>query len=376
MRFLPKIAASLIPGTFLFLSFMACSQDYEPSNGPGDVIFKDEPVIRALKYHRPVPNDLVLIYDGGAHRSIPWDKEHFAPYVSATVQGEERWLFDGFLFLEIHDGRGRGFASGYQSLAARKIEWESLLLNYFAEGNAIHALNEQIGEVRSRGDITGDFSKRKIVLSIPEPIPNQTDWGSLNGRMLFFSNKRDRLDACRWYIESAEELFANANFEHVELVGFYWLAEEATNSRNLAADVADYLYERGYDFYWIPYFNSDGYSEWRTLGFNIPYYQPNYFFNETIPYSRLQTACDRAKRYGMNLEVEFDERALKSNKDWGYRLRDYLDVYEQNGVFDSLKIAYYQGGDAFYRLSKSTDEADQALVRRLSGLITKRSTGD
>ena len=61
--------------------------------------------------------DMVLIYDGGAHRTIRWDKEHFTPYVSVKNEnGTTDWLFDGFLFLEIHDGT-RGFASYHEDLA-------------------------------------------------------------------------------------------------------------------------------------------------------------------------------------------------------------------------------------------------------------------
>ena len=354
-------------------SAAACSDGNRSPLDDDDIIFKEEPVDREIRHYKAIPNDLVLIYDGGAHRSISWNKEHFAPYVSADVNGERRWLFDGFLFLEIKDGKGRGFASGYEKLGARKVEWENLLKHYFANGNGIHALNAGIAEVIKDNRVHGIYTKRKVVISLPEPIPNQTDWGQLDGRSLQFFNKKDRLDACKWYIDYALELFRSANFEHVELVGFYWLAEEATNSRTLSADVADYLYGKNYDFYWIPYFNSDGYAEWKNLGFNIPYYQPNYFFNESVPYSRLQEACDRAKRLQMNLEVEFDERVLKSNKGWGYRLRDYLDVYEKNGVFDSVNVAYYQGGDAFYRLSQSSDVDDQMLYRRMVDLIIQRS---
>ncbi len=105
------------------------------------------------------------------------------------------------------------------------------------------------------------------------------------------------------------------------------------------------------------------------MGFNVVYYQPNYFFNENTPYERLQETCNRAQKFQMNLEVEFDERALKNNKDWGYRLNDYLDIFEQNGAFDSLKIAYYQGGDAFYRLSKSKEQSDSKLYQRLTKII-------
>lgn len=356
----------------LMIGAVACSHEFKSDDREEEMVFKDESSTHELKHFQEVPNDLVLIYDGGVHRSIHWNKEHFAPYVSAKVEGEENWLFDGFLFLEIHDGQGRGFASGYQSLAARKTEWENLLENYFAKGNGIHALNEQIKEIQKAGRVTGEFEKRKVVLCIPEPIPNQIDWGQLDGRPLQFFKKEDRIDACKWYIDYAEQLFENASFEYVELVGFYWLAEEATNSRNLARDVADYVYEKEYDFYWIPYFNSDGYSEWRNLGFNVPYYQPNYFFNESIPYSRLQEACDRGHKFQMNMEIEFDERALNDNG-WGYRLMDYLDVYEKNGFFDSLKVAYYQGGDAFYKLSQSEKQDDFALYQRIVQLITRRA---
>ena len=44
--------------------------------------------------------DLVLIYDGGDHRKIDWNKDKFAPYVSTdVVDGKEQWLYDGVLFL-------------------------------------------------------------------------------------------------------------------------------------------------------------------------------------------------------------------------------------------------------------------------------------
>ncbi len=367
---LEMFISSVLLGILMF-SMIACSYGNQLNGDEDKLVFKEEPSTRELKYYHDVPNDLVLIYDGGAHRKIQWNKEHFAPYVSAEINREEKWLFDGFLFLEIHNGQGRGFASGYQALAARKDEWKHLLENYFAKGNAIHALNEQIDDIRENNRLSGKFKKRKIIISVPEPIPNQTDWGQLNGRSLQFFNKADRLDACKWYIDYAEQLFRNANFNHLELVGFYWLAEEATNSRNLANDVADYLYEKKYDFYWIPYFNSDGYSEWKTLGFNVAYYQPNYFFNEDISYSRLEEAVSRAQKFQMHMEVEFDDRALK-NQGWGYRLNDYLDVYEKNGFFDSLKVAYYQGGDALYKLSKSGDDTDRKLYYRIVKLITGR----
>lgn len=355
----------------LVLGVVFCSGNNNANANNFDGIFKEDKDGLNLKNIQDVPRHLVLIYDGGVHRSVKWDPDHFEPYLVAEQGGKMNWLFDGFLFLEIKDGKGRGFASGYEKLAARKVEWENLLLNYFEKGNAIDALDSQIEYIRNSTTLNNDFEKHKVVLTLPEPIPNQTDWGILDGKHLQFSSKRDRMEACKWYVEYAEKMFSEANFKNVELVGFYWLAEEATNSRGLAYDIARYLYDKEYDFYWIPYFYSDGYDEWQNLGFNMTYYQSNYFFSEDIPYSRLQETYDRASKNKMNLEIEFDDRALKNKGEWGYRLGHYLDAYEENGVFDSLKIAYYQGEDSFYKLSKSNEEEDQALYKRLVDLILK-----
>lgn len=362
---------SVIGCLLLTMSFYACNgNNSETSIDDKDILFKKEPFKRKPNtFKNSVPNHLVLIYEGGAHRNIKWDKDYFAPYVSAEINGKEKWMFDGFLFLEIHNGEDRGFATGYKEKPARKSEWEKLLLGYFRKGNAISALNDKLKEVRQRKS-NEPFEKRKIVISVPEPIPNQTDWGELNGKKLNFSLQADRLEACKWFINRAEELFNTSDLQELELVGFYWLAETATHTRNLVNQVSEYLDKKNYDFYWIPYYVADGYAEWQELGFNVPYYQPNYFFNDNIPVSRLQNACDRAKKYGMNLEVEFDDNALaKYNR--GYKLTEYLDVFERNGVFDSLKVAYYQGGDTFYKLANSTHEADKALYNRLVSIVTK-----
>ena len=318
--------------------------------------------------------DMVLIYDGGAHRTIQWDKEHFAPYVSLeNEEGKKDWLFDGFLFLEIHDGT-RGFASYYKDLAARKVEWTNLIDNYFRDGNAIMALDDQISEVLE-GTSSKRYRKRKVVLTVPEPIPNQTDWGEIDGRALDFSKQEDRLAACKWYIDYAIESFQKANPAHLELTGFYWVAEEATNSRDMVKDVADYASSYGKRLYWIPYFNSDGYSEWEELGFDQAFYQPNYFFNEERPLSQIEEACERALKHGMSMELEFDDRALEKHG-WGYRLKDYIRVYDQYEVWDKMEVAYYQGGDTFYKLFHSDSPEDNELYMQLASIISKRQKED
>ena len=91
--------------------------------------------------------DLALIYGGGAHRNVVWNREHFTPYVSYTDRNnQEHWLFDGFLLLEIVDGKGKIFATGYHGTPATKNEWKALADYYFKPGQCVDALNKCITE--------------------------------------------------------------------------------------------------------------------------------------------------------------------------------------------------------------------------------------
>ena len=82
--------------------------------------------------------------------------------------------------------------------------------DYFRDGNAIMALNENISQILDN-PAQKKIPKRKIVVAVPEPIPNQTDWGELSGRQLDFSKQTDRLDACKWFIDYVIESFQKAN---------------------------------------------------------------------------------------------------------------------------------------------------------------------
>lgn len=319
------------------------------------------------KVGRAPVRDLVLIYDGGEHRTVKWNAEQFADYVATDGETPE-WLFDGFLFLEIHSGTGLSYASGYTPTPARKQDWITLIDKYLTPGHDIAALNECVGTMRER--IPGPFHRRKIVLSLPEPIPGQTDWGEIDGRSLDFNDDADRTAACKWYIDLLIERFTAAGLDNLQLCGFYWLAEEATNTRTFVAQVSDYIHEKGLDFYWIPYFKSDGYDQWRELGFDKAYLQPNHFFNDAIPDSRIDETCRLATQAGMSLEMEFDENALQQNGR-GSRMKAYIDSYERNGIFDNNDLAYYQGNNAFSLLRHGTAE-DRALYERLASIIARR----
>lgn len=317
-------------------------------------------------------NDMVLLYSGGAHRDYIWDESLIEPYVIyKDKSGKEQWMFDSFLFLEIHNGNGKSFATGYTPVPANQQEWKKLVDHYFQSKYCLGALNRSIENAKKR--IGEPNEKRKVVIGIPEPIKTQKDWGSVsNGVMLDFSKSSDRIAACKWYIDYTRQKFSELNYKNLELSGFYWIAEEATNTRDILSELSSYLNNLKYSFIWIPYNGSDGAFEWKQLNFNYAYYQPNYFFNEDRPISILNKACEDAVNYRMDMEIEFDDRALVGYGNWGYRLENYMNSFKEYGIWKNSRIAYYQGGSTLYKLSKATDYKDDLLYHKFCKFVTER----
>ena len=359
------------------LFFTECSKSETdaigPPRPPKDKDKEDSFYDKEKKRYRLLENkDMVLLYSGGSHRNYKWDEELVEPYVTYKDRsGKEHWMFDSFLFLEIHNGSGKSFATGYTPIPANQQDWKNLVDHYFQSKYCLGALNKSIDNAKER--IGSPKEKRKVVIGIPEPIKTQRDWGSLsNGAMLDFSISSNRVSACKWYIDYTRQKFSELNYENIELAGFYWIAEEATNTRAILKELSSYLNDLKYSFVWIPYNNSDGAFDWKQLTFNYAYYQPNYFFNDARPISYLNKACEDANKYGMDMEIEFDDRALTRSGNWGYRLENYMNAFREYGIWKSKRIAYYQGGTTLYKLSKSTDYDDNLLYHKFSKFVTDR----
>lgn len=315
--------------------------------------------------------DLALIYQGGSHR-LDWTVDEFRPYVVHEFSdGTKDWLFDGFLFLEFKNGSGRHYTVGYEKLNARKGEWAWLLDRIFEEGKSLSALDacitEQIAELGKPG------FKHQIVLGLPEAILDQKDWGELDGRVLDFSKEEDQLAATRWYIDELMKRFKAAKYKNLELSGFYWVAETNNYCGQLTVPISEYIHSLGKLFYWIPYWQSKGAEDWKALGFDVAYQQPNHFFNHSIPDSRLDAACAFAREHGMAMEFEFDEKATADRENSSHaRMKAYIDHFEKNDVFNSSALAYYCGNRGVLTLHESKNPADHALMDRLARLIQMR----
>lgn len=315
--------------------------------------------------------DMVLLYGGGSHRNFKWDEIRIAPYVTyVDMQGNEKWMFDSFLFLEIKDGNGVSFATGYTPNPATQDDWKKLADHFFQTDYMLGALDSSVGKAIKR--IGKPIKKHQIVIGIPEPLKKATNWGIVNGKSINCAITSDRIEAVKWYINYIRLKFKQAGFKNIDLVGFYWIAEEASNSRTITAEISEYLNGLCYGFYWIPYFNSPGFKDWEKLKFNYAYLQPNYFFKTPLIETRLDDACRTSAKYNMDMELEFDERILTKNNAWHNRLLNYMSAFKEYGIWKNRRIAYYQGNKALYELSVSADTMDKAVYHDFCTFVTSR----
>ncbi len=326
----------------------------------------------AQNYGKTNIADLVLIYHGGVHRPLEWTKEDFVPYVVHQDQhGNKNWLFDGFLFLEFKDGKGKNFAPGYDKLNAQKQDWEWLLDRNFENNRAFSALDQCIGEQK---EILGNpHFEHKLIAGLPSPIINQKDWGKLDGKKLDFSKIDDRVEAAKWYVDRFLERYKKSGYKNLKLEAFYWVDEDMKGCADILIPLGDYIRSKNLKFVWIPYWWAPGYDKWKEYKFDFAWIQPNHFFNQKIGDERIDQACSFAKGKNMGVEMEFDSRALiKNDKGYRKRLVAYIDAFERNKAFSEASIAYYEGGKGFYDFYKSTNPEDKELIDRLAKHIINR----
>lgn len=326
---------------------------------------------RKPQYAKTNIADLVLIYQGGAHRNLEWNKDQFAPYVvHQNKQDKKDWLFDGFLFLEFKDGKGRCYAPGYEKEAARRTEWEWLMERQFEKNKAFSALDQCISEQIK--EMNKPSFRHKLIVGIPAPLKGQKDWGNLD-RPMDFSKNEDCIEACKWYIDRFLERYQKEAYQHLDLQGFYWVPENDGPYSDILPQIGDYIRSKNLRLFWIPYWRAVGFDNWKTDKFDFAYIQPNHFFNKTISDERLDAVCAFAKGTRMGLEMEFDETALADAKNSKRdRLISYIEAFEDHDVFTKASVAYYQGGSAIYQLSRSKNPLDRELWDRLARIIIDR----
>lgn len=318
------------------------------------------------------PTDMALIYHGNTNR-LAWNAEQLKPYLYTMENGKPQWLFDGFLFLEIFRTKdGKNFDYRIQP-ALQRPDWEWLIQRTFRDGSGPDALEELMAGLDKQG-FKAPY-KRKVVLSIPNPVNDDVTWGELNGKKLDFHSTEDRVAAATWFADRMLEEWKKKNYKYLELAGFYWLRETINNDKavDLVKAVGEYVHQKKLDFYWIPYYGAKRAGEWKNMGFDIAYQQPNYFFNLDSPHDILTGAIDFGKKANSAFEMEFDAR-LMTNDGYMKKYNDYIDEFGKEGIWQHTPVAYYEGGDGWYKMSQSSDPKVRKAFQRLSDTLVVRKS--
>ena len=323
---------------------------------------------------RPNAADTVLIYQGGTGR-LPWTPDEFKPYVSYLDprDNKEKWLFDGFLFIEFHDQKRTfsGTEGNGKWEPADKTLWTRLLDRNFEPGHAVPALEEWCAATEAR--IGAPLRPRQVILTLPDPVLGYAHWGELDGHTLNFSNLEDRVAACEWHIDQALKHWEALAPKHLTLAGFYFVPESiAPTNREIVPLLAQKVHAHGLQFYWIPFWHAKAAAEWKTLGIDLASQQPNYFFHTNLPPAHLQTACDFARDHGMGLEMEFDDRLISQPADYAPRFEAYLKAFTDNGIRDSASISYYEGGGTILHLAHANNKEIHTHYDRIAQWVIDR----
>lgn len=348
--------------------------------------------------------DPVLIYTGGLSKRLTWNKSNLRPWLTHTYSdGHTDWFYDTFIFNETiwtsrADGETRVLVNaGGGQLPATKADWIEYLDHIFSPTNDMAVLDELIDDYKtgSNGaEKLGDPRLRhKIIIGMPYPCkdgrgtPTQCEWkkfdfGEIDGVDMNFANIRHRITACKWFINEAISRFESAGYKNIDLAGFYCPDETMYSIGDIVPTVNQYIKNLGYNTYWIPYFkNNDQYALncKDTYKFDLTWRQPNYFFNDypPTPKSQLIDCIIQSKEYGLGLELEFEAEGTSNglhsaNPGIHQRLVDYLDAYEEYGVWAESGVAHYAGSKGFWLMETYGDEVDHATIDRLADFVVSR----
>lgn len=353
--------------------------------------------------------DATICYGGHSARNpYLWTPERFEKsVVYKDENGQEHWLFDNMIMMELWtDDYAVTYSIAYDGrYSSRKEHWQEQIDYWFVDQYGFAALDSCIDSVAERiGDPT---TKRGIIFSLPDPVyfehytnamkgenMNTVYWGEIDGQQMDFAKTEDRVKAYLWLVDAVRAKFAEKNYEHVELVGFYVLSEELSVPGGFRYEykehditikaVADYCHSINEGLYWVPYAMAPGIENSKDFGFDLVVMQPNYYWTDAKwTWDQIEK---KIRDYGLGMELEFEGTHgepltssilsnLKNGEPNPYadrnkaRFQEYLDNAKARGLYGEVPFVLYTGTNALYELAVSEDEKDQEMYHKLCRFV-------
>ncbi len=293
--------------------------------------------------------DVNLVY----HTGTVTDEEFLLPYVAYLDQNGNivDTMFDGFLFLPTTGtlpSGGRPYGTNIKS------DWDYLYNDIFASDRCFQALENVADSVKTALGISQ--LKLKVFVAIPHLDTTLTSFGDVDGDGVSenLTKMDDRIKVTQWYTQKVRTEFDARGYDNLQLNGFYWFHETIEgDDAETAKNVSAMLKYNNEQLFWIPYFQATGFTDWKDFGFVTGCLQPNYAFNLDVPVSRLYYASEIAKKYGMCIELELDNRAFSDDR-YFQKYMDYLRCGVEYGYMSDCIHMYYQGVGYFNTACYST----------------------
>ena len=335
---------------------------------------------------------LLLLY-GDASR--PWTHDQLRHAVAhlGPEGAANDWLFDSFLFLNVKSASGRDYCADVNlgttmcgegdffamcsPQPATRDDWEELLEFYLGPDGALRTLDATLG--RARAAIGRQYGpKRNVVLMIPYPHVTQAAWGRLRpgGPILDFTIDRQnlaratgqRLEACSWMLDEVARRAGAQAFEHVHLLGVYWMFESVHRAWNvddhwLLKSLRPRVHRHGWKFLWIPFwstYNVHLLDDYRSYYFDLAFLQPNFMFYKEGKSLEAAARAARARGAGIEMEyyLELDE-PIGVTGERHSRFRDYLNGGVTHGYMREAACAHFQGVGALEAMRVHTDPRER-----------------
>ncbi len=285
-------------------------------------------------------HDIILAYHNEAHPRKVDDLLCEAAYLDKDGNILDT-MFDGFLFLMSGGFPSKAGGTG-GSMEYKKSDMDWLLETLFNEGENILALEETVGIVKKALNLPDDY-KVKYYVSLYYPSNSTFEDIDGDGRIENMGNFAGKAKVIEWWIDQFEAKRATYSFENIEFCGYYWYNESMVNeSKNMTKRIADHVRSYGSQMFWIPYFGATGIQDWREYGLDVACLQPNYAFHLDVPDSRVVTAANLAKCYGMCLEIEMAESCYTDSR-YREKYYEYLKQGAKMGYMTEATHMYYMG---------------------------------
>jgi hypothetical protein len=307
-------------------------------------------------FHRPMsPTDarargirnMLLVYTGSHGDQGKWRVGDFLPMVAyqtrtGKVAGR---MFDTMLFLP------------YGDIPDTRVGWQAYLNDLFAKNQQLSALDAAVGQANDMlkpfEKKAGDF-KENVVIAIPYPNFGDQVWGRLRNQTIQFGGSKGDPDALssrslalQWYVDTLKNAWKDARFKHLQLTGLYWQNEQvdyrSQGEIDLIRNSARFAHACNLPLFWIPYFGATGLSDWKELGFDAAWIQPNFVFQgQSADLTRLTNAETVASEYGMGIEIEAPWQVISDMVTHNLYLQ-MLKQFKKDGIGENVSLAYYAG---------------------------------